>query len=164
MAVVSVFVALAYCCLTFRDQTGLVLLRENKVLDRASTENIVIHYDSIFRATSIQEIQHQHHDINGWESGFAYHFFLMDGKVHLTRPINSQSPHAFGFNDNSIAICIHATNIHSIRDRINLWLLIEILKIKYQLETCQVRGHGELPGNKTECPGFDMDSLRSTLL
>lgn len=159
MALVSVFLApVAYALAVFRDESGRWLNRQER---RPRTEYIVVHYDSIFRPTSLDEIQHQHRDVNGWESGFAYHYYLYGGKVYKTRNEDSSSPHAYGYNDNSVAVCIHAESGEL--DRINLRLLVSYLRLKYNISKERVVGHGELPGNHTECPGFPMDSLRSML-
>ena len=150
--------AAVYLAITYRDYTGIYA---NTCQKRTATDIIVVHHDDVPRETSCDEVQYQHRVANGWESGFAYHFFLMGGKIYQMHQIDDATIHAYGCKLHTIAVCVHQPDKYDARTRLNLWLTILAIKIRYNLHGSGcIRGHGEMPGNPTDCPQMDMDSLR----
>lgn len=153
------FFLVAYFCATYRDYTEIY---NNKSEKRDTTIYLVVHHDGVDRETSVDEVQLQHSGANKWESGFAYHFYLLDGKIIQMHKLSDATGHAFGYNRNSIAVCVHETDKYKVRTRINLWVVILVLKTYYKLSYVDIVGHGELPNQGgTICPDMDMDSLRN---
>ena len=151
--------AAVYFFITYRDYSGIY---GDKQQERDTTILAVVHHDAIDHVTSINDIEYQHKVINKWESGFAYTFYLEGGKIYQMHRIGDCSGHAFGYNCNSVSVCIHQPDKYEPRTRINLWILLWFLKIKYGLSSDEIVGHGELPNqNFTTCPEMDMDSLRN---
>lgn len=151
-----------YFFATYRDYTAIY---NNKSEKRDTTILIVVHHDGVDRETSVNEVQVQHKEINKWESGFAYHFYLIDGKIIQMHKLSDATGHAFGFNRNSVAVCVHQQDKYKVRTRVNLWATIFFLKIRYNLSSHKISGHGELPDqNGTRCPDMNMDSLRDMFI
>lgn len=143
---------------TYRDYTGIY---DNTCPKRDTTATIAVHYDAVPRQTSVNEVQCQHRVYNKWESGFAYHFYLMGGKIYQLHQLDDKTIHAPNANSTGIAVCLHEPERYQWRTRINLFCTILFLKTYYGLPAESIKGHGEIPGNKTECPAMDMDSIRS---
>ena len=141
----------------------------NKGTIRTETKYVVIHHTAGDTSAVVNDIVKTHFKKNQWE-GIGYHFFIhSNGTVYQLRNDNeSQVPHAFGFNDNCVAICISG-NFSEYECPDNLWeIALELTRQelkKFGLTPNDVRGHRELPGNNVECPGllFDLDKFRNDL-
>ena len=156
-------ICFVWCLLCFEDYSEK--WPENTYKKRISTTLIVIHHDAINHQTTPDDIQIYHRDSLKWESGIAYTFFLMGEKVYQTKKLDQCGGHAFGFNQNSIGVCVHTPDKYNIITRINLWLITNFLMFYYDLDETKVKGHGELPNQKeTICPDLNMDSLRNSLI
>ena len=141
----------------------------NKGTVRTSTDFIVIHHTAGEGATPAY-IAKIHLQERGWSS-IGYHYFIAaDGTIYNLRTDNeSHVPHAWGFNDNCIAICIDG-NYSKRECSEDLWnIALELTRKmmdKYNIDSDHVIGHRELPEQKgTECPGlkFDMNKFRKDL-
>ena len=54
---------------------------------------------------TVEQLRHDHVDVNGWFD-IGYHYYITrDGKVHECRPVERMGAHARGANANSIGIC-----------------------------------------------------------
>lgn len=103
----------------------------------------------------------------------AYHFLVMpDGTVYQLRPLDERVPHAYGCNDNSIAVCLAGNfDDYPVPDaqRTSALQLCRWLMKKYGLTADKVKAHGELtnysPHNATDCCGklFNINKFRSEL-
>lgn len=93
----------------------------------------------------------------------AYHFLVMpDGTIYQLRPLDERVPHAYGYNDNAIAICLVGNfNDYEVPDaQYNaLVALTKNLAKQYNIPTDRVKRHCDL--NNTECPGtmFDFETF-----
>ncbi|MBQ3690156.1 MAG: N-acetylmuramoyl-L-alanine amidase [Bacteroidales bacterium] len=103
----------------------------------------------------------------------AYHFLVMpDGTIYQLRPLEERVPHAYGCNDNAIAVCLAGNfndyPVPEVQRKTALRLCRWLLK-KYKLEASNVLAHGELtiysPNNVTDCCGkmFDIKKFRQEL-
>lgn len=103
----------------------------------------------------------------------AYHFLVMpDGTIYQLRPLNERVPHAYGCNDNAVAICL-AGNFSQYEVPDAQWTaalqLTRWLMRKYSLGKSNVLTHSECkvysPLNNTECCGtkFNANKFREEL-
>lgn len=150
-----------YFLATYRDLTGIFVDAEKY---RSETKLIAVHHDGIERKVSIKEIQDYHKDSCGWESGFGYNFYLKNGKIYQVHELNACTAHAIGFNCNAVSICLHTSDKHDFRTQLNLILLINFLKLKFDIEKQNIVGHRDLPGNDTKCPDLDMNKVRTWII
>lgn len=139
----------------------------NKGTHRTITTYIVIHHTAGEGATPAY-IAKLH--LSKWSS-IGYHYFIdTNGTVYNLRyDDESEVPHALGFNDCCVAICISG-NFSNYECPDKLWeialeLTRQMMK-KYNVDKEHVIGHRELPHQRnTECPGlkFDMNKFREDL-
>ena len=103
----------------------------------------------------------------------AYHFLVMpDGTVYQLRPLDERVAHAYGCNDNAIAVCL-AGNFNDYEvppaQRDSALQLVRWLMGKYGIGKDRVLAHGELtaysPQNATDCAGrkFNISKFRQEL-
>ena len=103
----------------------------------------------------------------------AYHFLVMpDGTVYQLRPLDERVPHAYGCNDNSIAVCLAGNfDDYPVPDaqRTSALQLVRWIMSKYNLSKDRVLAHRELkaysPHNATDCCGtkFNIEQFRQEL-
>ena len=103
----------------------------------------------------------------------AYHFLVMpDGTVYQLRPLDERVPHAYGCNDNAIAVCLTGNfNDYEVppAQRDSALQLVRWLMGKYGIGKDRVLAHGELtaysPQNSTDCCGkkFNIQKFRNEL-
>ena len=103
----------------------------------------------------------------------AYHFLVMpDGTVYQLRPLDERVPHAYGCNDNSIAVCLAGNfDDYPVPDaqRTSALQLVRWIMSKYNLGKDRVLAHRELaaysPRNATDCCGkmFNIAQFRKEL-
>lgn len=149
-------------------------------INREKTEYIVIHHDDIPKMyhTRILDIDNFHRHVSytdkvggklvtkqgrGWESGFAYHYYVMDTVIYHIHNNIEKTTHAPGANYNGIAICIHGDYDQEKPSRellLRLIILIRYLQKEYDIPSDHVIGHRDV--NATECPGkyLDISTLR----
>ena len=131
---------------------------------------------------SAPEIRDWHVNGNGWaDIGYQYvvnngkikaDYYLdcMNGSIEIGRPIDGdmlaesgeKGAHAYGYNSDSIGICLVGKNKFSPNQIGKLIDLISDLMIKFKIESANVMGHYELDPKKT-CPNIDMDAFRKIL-
>ena len=158
---ITAAVLLAAVLLTYRDLTGIFVDSETY---RSATCWIVIHHDAVNRPVSVKEIQDYHKEVNGWESGFGYNFYLKNGKIYQLHELNACTAHAKYFNCNAVSICIHSEDKHDLRTQINLIVLVNTLKLVYNIDKRNIVGHCELPNNDTQCPELNLEKFKLWIL
>jgi len=143
----------------YRDVTGVFF---NDLEKRTTTDFIIIHHDAICRDCSIKEIDDFHKIVRGWDSGFAYHYYISGGKINQVHCADAVLPNAIGYNRNAVAVCFHTNDKGEIINQIELITLIKILMIKYNIPKDRVKGHCEV-NECTKCPEIDLNELRKWL-
>lgn len=113
-------------------------------------------------------------DIDRWhrQRGYhriGYHFVIyVDGSVHEGRPIAEPGAHAYGFNADSIGICMVGgvdangapspafaeVQFAALRDL--------LLKLRASWPEAAILGHRDLPNVAKACPSFDAGHWFST--
>lgn len=151
------------------DLTPAFATGEKRTLD---VEVIAIHHTAGNPNAGIHQVIIKHYIDNGWKK-IGYHFFIaLDGTVYQLRPLDERVPHAYGCNDNAIAICL-AGNFSLYECPKAQWdaaiRLTRSLMSQYNVTKDHVLKHSELtkysPLNRTECAGklFNMDKFREEL-
>ena len=131
---------------------------------------IVIHYSAtaIERDYTAADIDDMHRR-RGFKEGGYHYFIRKDGTVEAGRDLTKpgrfeQGAHSKGENDESIGICyeggvrITAPNVgfdsRTPKQLQAMELLIKEL-LKTRFSGAIVKGHRDMPGAATQCPGFD---------
>ena len=129
-------------------------------------EKIVVHHSE--RDSDCVEFIQVRHKKRGFED-IGYHFVIeKDGTLKKGRNEKFIGAHVFGFNQNSIGICLIGNFDENLPTEKQIKTLLKFLKKKlkeYGLDAKDVLGHREFQGVKKTCPGknVDMDELRSKL-
>ena len=119
---------------------------------------LIIHCSDTEEGT-VQSIRRYHIEHNGW-SDIGYHYVIYkDGSIHSGRPECVVGAHCYGFNKDSIGICLIGKHDFSKEQFETLRFMVSELKTKYKSIT-EVKGHGEYPnqGGKT-CPNFKVSEV-----
>ena len=121
---------------------------------------IVVHHSEVSSRHTVKDI-HRWHLNKGW-AGIGYHFFIdKDGVIHSGRPVWAIGAHTFGYNKNSISICMEGNfNKQQAEGKQieSAALLIALLGILY--DGAAIVRHSDLTKTKN-CPGknFPFKSL-----
>lgn len=139
------------------------------MLQGRSIKSIVCHHSASDKSTTVEQID-SWHKARGW-SGVGYHIVIRyDGTrwvAETARNLDSIGAHTFGHNSGTIGICVcgdySKTEIEP-EALDQLILCLEWLCKGLGLDSRSVFGHKECePEGYTECPGYDMDRVRSLL-
>ena len=140
-------------------------LHFGELINRLSTEFIIIHHSAISADFNAAQI-HQSHLQIGY-SGIGYHFFIKkNGEIERGRPILTEGAHTYRNNHNSIGICFSGNfdyetpNSYQIE---NAALLIANLAAQFDIPINRqfILGHREL--NQTACPGKNLFYILDTI-
>lgn len=122
------------------------------------------------RTYSVQQLFHDHVEVNHWRY-IGYHFYILrNGRVEATRPLERMGAHAKGYNAHSIGICYEGgldesgqpCDTRTWEQKVAMMKLI--VQLHQQFPTIKaVLGHCDLPGVQKACPCFNASSLQSLL-
>lgn len=99
---------------------------------------------------------YQWHVVENKWSDVGYHFLILkSGRIIRCRPVEKIGAHVFGYNKNSIGICLTGKTKFSSEQFESLNELVKELIAEFGLEKIDVLGHYELDSNKT-CPNFNV--------
>lgn len=153
----------------FEDLTAAFATGDKRTMQ---VELIAIHHTAGNPNGSVSDLARIHLKQNQW-NGIGYHFYITpDGTVYQLRPLDERCPHAYGCNDNAIAVCLAGNfNDYPVPDaqRTSALQLVRWLMTKYGLKSSNVLAHGELtnysPSNATDCCGklFNIAKFRQEL-
>lgn len=103
----------------------------------------------------------QWHKERGWKK-VGYHYFIQsDGNIQVGRDIEEVGAHCYGYNEDSIGICLHGKN-HFTKDQ--FIMLAELIKhYMNKFNISEVEGHNHYNKHKT-CPNFDVNWFKKTYL
>lgn len=119
---------------------------------------------------------------NGYPTGDhykrGYRLRLFNGMISNGRPYDADEhllgseigAHAYGFNKESLGVCLVGDEKFTKQQVINLIKLLRLWEIVFRLDFSPdnlgniVLGHGELPGVSKSCPNLDMDIIRRLVL
>jgi len=119
----------------------------------------------------MEQLRHDHVEVNGWRD-IGYHFYItLDGVVHPCRPVERMGAHALGYNAHSIGICyeggLSPTGCISDTRTPQQKLAMERLIVELHRRFPAIRtvlGHRDLPGVRKACPCFDATKLQRLIV
>ena len=135
---------------------------EDDLVERDTTDMIVIHHTGSPDMDACAEQINQWHLNNGW-AGIGYHYVIRkDGTIEAGRPEWAVGAHAEGDNSHSIGIHLSGdfSEVEPTDEQVEKCaMLIAYLCDKYGIEINRdnVVGHGELMA--TDCPGDNLQAL-----
>ena len=140
---------------------------------------IVVHHSATEKGNAYV-FDRNHRTERHFRHGLGYHFVICngtygrkDGQIEVSRrwwkQLNGAHCRAGDGNKVGIGICVvgNFNNTRPSRKQINsLVRLVTHLCYEYDIPVENVRGHGEMPGASTECPGknFPMQKFKKALL
>ncbi|GAB4564423.1 MAG: hypothetical protein Kow0047_14160 [Anaerolineae bacterium] len=117
---------------------------------------IVVHHTAVPPTIGARRVAEAHVYTNGWP-GIGYHFFINpDGTIEQTNWLETVSAHTRGQNGYSVGVVFAGdfTNVVPTPAQImSGGHLIAWLMQQLGIPLDQVRGHKEMPGQTTACPG-----------
>ena len=125
------------------------------MLIKEKIEFIIIHCSDTPDTSNLSALDiHKMHLGFGWD-GIGYHkVILRDGKIECGRPIYWVGAHTYGYNHNSLGIClIGRTKFTDLQFKS---LKNVIIKMKLEYPLAKIRGHRDMIETKKTCPNFDV--------
>lgn len=123
-------------------------------------KKIIIHHTAGSGGETVKDI-HAFHQRRGWV-GIGYHYFIdSSGKIFRGRPDTAVGAHAYGYNSESLGVCLAGNfceSVPSVGQLRSLIYLTADLCARSWIDVDCVFGHGFIPGGErdTECPGSNM--------
>ncbi|MDQ0160895.1 peptidoglycan recognition protein family protein [Alkalibacillus salilacus] len=99
----------------------------------------------------------------GWETGGYHEIILRDGTVQRCYDWNVIANGVKGHNSDSYHICLVGRGSFNDEQERIFAERVNTLMDQFELEVSDIVGHRELAGGGTQCPGIDMDAVRSSL-
>lgn len=134
---------------------------DEEQLDALSeVKRIIIHHTAGSGGESVEDI-HAFHQRQGW-AGIGYHYFIdYSGKIFRGRPDTAVGAHAYGYNSESLGVCLAGNfceSVPSVGQLRSLIYLTADLCARSWIDVDSVFGHGYIPGGEhdTDCPGTNL--------
>jgi len=125
----------------------------NKIIIHCSDSDVVEH------GKKMKHFLHKWHVEERGYSDIGYHFAIdIDGIIIPCRKEEEIGAHCYGYNRDSIGICLHGKLKFSEPQFRSLKALIEVLYAKYKLTKDEVFPHCHFDDGKT-CPNFDVKTV-----
>lgn len=123
---------------------------------------VVLHHTDANRSTTWQAVAQYHVTTNGWP-GIGYHIGVRQygerAVVSLLNTPTTRSYHAHTVgNDHGLAVCVAGkfnTNRPSVEELDALRRIMAVIE-RWRGSPLPVVGHGDVPGNSTDCPGANL--------
>ena len=110
----------------------------------------------------VEDIRKWHVNGRGWRD-IGYHYYITrDGFVHKGREEHEIGAHTRGYNTGSLGICYEGTYFPTLAQISAMIILYKVLLSRWGITLSEWHGHNEY-SNK-ECPGFNIEDLRSIFL
>ena len=132
---------------------------------KSAIKNIVWHYTAVKRSLNRKIWDHEQYwkSTHGWDIG-GYHYYIdSDGNIYWNYDLEIATYGASAANPYTMHISVEANSASDYsqaqikaREDLTLWLLTNDLK---HLTGQSMRGHKEVPGNSTSCPGYSVAQL-----
>lgn len=133
---------------------------EEKLEALDEVKKIIIHHTAGSGGESVEDI-HAYHQRQGW-AGIGYHYFIdSNGTVYRGRPDWAIGAHAYGFNSDSLGVCLagnFSDTVPFLGQLRSLIYLTADLCARSWIDVDAVYGHGYIPGGEhdTACPGTNL--------
>ena len=117
-------------------------------------KTIVIHHSG--NADTPEKIRNLHINIKGWED-IGYHFMIdREGKLLRGRNLETVGAHVYGYNEDSIGVCLLGNLDKENAKEKQLEMLrrlIGMLCKEFDLNNKNIRLHRDFPNVTKSCPG-----------
>ncbi|MDA9114023.1 N-acetylmuramoyl-L-alanine amidase [Alphaproteobacteria bacterium] len=125
------------------------------MLNKEKIYYIVIHCSDTPDTSNLSASDiHKMHLGFGWD-GIGYHnVILRNGKVESGRPTYWVGAHTYGYNQNSLGICLIGRNQFTVQQFESLKNLIVELKREYPI--AKIKGHRDMIDTQKTCPNFNV--------
>ena len=133
-------------------------------------EKLIVHHTATPTSWTVEDVRRLHVEERGWDD-IGYHYLILlndDGtaRMEIGRPCYKTGAHAKGHNRNSLGLCTvgnwsKGEMPRQIRRELVRWL--DVLCQLHDLDPLEaIKGHRELEGAATECPGnyVDLNAIR----
>jgi len=101
--------------------------------------------------------------LNGYPFSTKEHITILDGHIEPGRPESMIGAHCFGYNKNSIGIClIGLPGEFTNAQKVSFKALSKSIMHRFGLSASDIYGHNEFNANKT-CPGITTNELRNLI-
>ena len=131
----------------------MIYMTENNLLLKENIKYIVIHCSDTDENDTAINI-HQLHISFGWE-GIGYHKIIKkNGEIENGRPEYWKGAHVFGYNNESLGICLIGKENFSKIQFLKLKKILLDWKIKYP--NAKICGHCDFKNTKKTCPNFNV--------
>ena len=133
---------------------------EEKLEALDEVKKIIIHHTAGSGGESVEDI-HAYHQRQGW-AGIGYHYFIdRNGTVYRGRPVWAIGAHAYGYNSDSLGVCLagnFSDTVPFLGQLRSLIYLTADLCARSWIDVDAVYGHGYIPGGEpdTACPGTNL--------
>lgn len=133
---------------------------EEKLEALDEVKKIIIHHTAGSGGESVEDI-HAFHQRQGW-AGIGYHYLIdRNGTVYRGRPDWAKGAHAYGFNSESLGVCLagnFSDTVPFLGQLRSLIYLTADLCARSWIDIDAVFGHGYIPGGEhdTACPGTNL--------
>ena len=127
---------------------------------------ITIHHDGVDHPITLSKINIYHLDSCGYSCGFAYHYYIDNEKIYKIRNEETKGAHVLNANTANIGICLHGNFDKSkptLKQQILLIVLVNYLKLKFDIQKQNIKPHNDWEQNNTHCCGqnFDFEKFKT---
>lgn len=146
------------------NKRGKLITHAAKKYQKGSRPSRITVHHSATRTGSSESFARYHTEVLQWP-GIGYHFVILrSGVIEQCWDEDVISYHTRGQNTGNLGICLTGNGSFTHRQTISLIKLIRSLQKKWNIPVSSVKGHREWPNQQTECPGMNMNKLRSQLV
>ena len=131
---------------------------------RTKTKRIIIHHDAVpmSDSVSLMDIRDFHRFTRGWQTGFAYSFYVGRSQTFQVHRMSDYTVHAGDANADGIAICVHgdfSKDKLSLRGYFRVAVVATLIMGKYHLSENDIFRHCDV--QHTQCPGdLDIEKIK----
>lgn len=131
-------------------------MKEVKLLKKDDIKYIVVHCSDTPDKKNLSALDiHEMHLGFGW-NGIGYHKIIQrNGVIENGRPLYWVGAHAYGYNEESISICLIGRKSFTKEQFASLKKFLDWSKITYPMS--KIVGHYEITKSKKTCPNFDVN-------
>ena len=116
---------------------------------------LVVHCSDTPNSESLKASDiHKMHLSFGW-NGIGYHKIIcQNGQIENGRPTYWIGAHVYGFNNNSLGVCLIGKNNFNKKQLNSLFALLKYWEKIYP--KAEIIGHKDFPNTSKTCPNFDV--------
>jgi len=128
---------------------------------RSDITHIAVHHSAT--PTGNTAAFENHWRNQGWRNGGYAYVILRDGQIEHNYPDTVVTNGVLGHNHYVLNVCVVGSGQFTYLQEEALIELLTTLMDRHNIPASNVLGHNEFSGNATQCPGRNMDFLRTRL-